>query len=415
MNPLAYELRPKTINDIVGQNHLVGPNGAIRRMINNNKIPSLILFGDPGIGKTTLAKVIVNSLNSKSDTFNASSDNKEKLKTLIEKDNVEILIIDEIHRMKKDIQDYLLPFVESGKITMIGLTTINPYRAVNPAIRSRSIIYKLYPLNNAALNELVDRCISFYKSNGFENFDLSNDTKNYVISLSNGEGRSLINNVECLYLSYNNEEINLEMAKEVLQKPNVHFDKNGDGYYDTLSGLHKSIRGSDVNASLHYMAKLLYTEDLTPLIRRLYCIFYEDISLANPSLGPRVKAACDCALELGMPEARLPFASIVVEMALSPKSNSTYSALAKAMEDIEKGSTGNIPPHLKNVYVFEDGNGTYKYPHDYPGAWVYQQYLPDNIKDAIYYEPKTTSRYEEALKERYDAINKAIQKYKNNN
>ena len=203
------------------------------------------------------------------------------------------------------------------------------------------------------------------------------------------------------------------MAKEVLQKPNVHFDKNGDGYYDTLSGLHKSIRGSDVNASLHYMAKLLYTEDLNPLIRRLYCIFYEDISLANPSLGPRIKAACDCALELGMPEARLPFASIVVEMALSPKSNSTYLALAKAIEDIEKGSTGNIPPHLKNVYAFEDGNGTYKYPHDYPGGWVYQQYLPDNIKDAIYFEPKSTSRYEEALKERYEAINKAIQKYKN--
>lgn len=418
MEPLAYKLMPKKLEDIIGQKHLVGNNGFIYKMIKNNKLTSIILYGKPGIGKTTIANVICNELNVPYEIFNASNDNKATLIKLINEGSKYdrfILFIDEIHRMKKDIQDYLLPFVESGQITMIGLTTINPYRAVNPAIRSRSIIYKLYPLNNTSLNELVNRCISFYKSNGFENFDLSNDTKNYVISLSNGEGRSLINNVECLYLSYNNEEINLEMAKEVLQKPNVHFDKNGDGYYDTLSGLHKSIRGSDVNASLHYMAKLLYTEDLTPLIRRLYCIFYEDISLANPSLGPRVKAACDCALELGMPEARLPFASIVVEMALSPKSNSTYSALAKAMEDIEKGSTGNIPPHLKNVYAFEDGNGTYKYPHDYPGAWVYQQYLPDNIKDAIYYEPKTTSRYEEALKERYDAINKAIQKYKNNN
>jgi len=413
MNPLAYELRPKTIDDIVGQNHLVGPNGAIRKMINNKRIPSLILFGDPGIGKTTLAKVIINSLNVKSDTFNASSDNKEKLKTLIEKDNVDFLIIDEIHRMKKDIQDYLLPFVESGKITMIGITTINPYRAVNPAIRSRSIVYKLYPLNFDALLELVNKCIKYYQDS-YPSFDLENETKKYVISLANGEGRSLINMIECINLTYNNEQITLEMAKEILQKPNVHFDKNGDGYYDTLSGLHKSIRGSDVNASLHYMAKLLYTEDFQPLIRRLYCIFYEDISLANPSLGPRVKAACEAALELGMPEAQLPFASIVVEMALSPKSNSTYLALSKAMEDLEKGNTGNIPPHLKNVYAFEDGNGTYKYPHDYPGAWVYQQYLPDPIKDRIYYEPKTTSRYEEALKERYDAINKAIKSAKKN-
>lgn len=412
MNPLAYELRPKTIDDIVGQKHLIGQDAPIRKMLENKKIPSLILFGDPGIGKTTLAKVIINTLNASSSTFNASSDNKEKLKNIIENDNVEILIIDEIHRMKKDIQDYLLPFVESGKITMIGITTINPYRAVNPAIRSRSIVYKLFPLDQSDLLQLSLKCIKYY-NNEYKDFQFDNEALKYIISLSNGEGRSLINNFECIHLAYPNQKITLDIAKNVLQKPNVHFDKNGDGYYDTLSGLHKSIRGSDVNASLHYMSKLLYTEDFQPLIRRLYCIFYEDISLANPSLGPRVKAACEAALELGMPEARLPFASIVVEMALSPKSNSTYLALEKAIEDIEKGDTGNVPSHLKNVYTFEDGNGTYKYPHDYPGAWVYQQYLPDKIKDSIYYVPKTNSKYESALKERYDAINEAIKKYKN--
>ena len=216
--------------------------------------------------------------------------------------------------------------------------------------------------------------------------------------------------VENLYLVEGNKLINLDRAKEIIMKPNIDFDKNGDDYYNTLSALHKSIRGSDVDASLHYLGILLYTEDFLPLVRRLYCIAYEDISLANPGIGPKVRAACEAALELGMPEARLPLASIVVEMALSPKSNSSYLAIDKVLEDIDKGNTGPVPPHLKNVYAFEEGNGTYKYPHDYPGAWVNQQYLPDKIKDVTYYIPKTTSKYENALKERWDAINKAKNK-----
>lgn len=411
MEPLAYALRPKTIDEVVGQKHLIGPNGVIRRLIKANKIPSLILFGDPGIGKTTIAKAIVNSLDVKYDTFNASSDNKEKLKKLIEKDNNQILIIDEIHRMKKDIQDYLLPFVESGQITMIGMTTINPYRAVNPAIRSRANIYKLFPLNENDLNELLNKAINYLQTES-KDFNLDDNAKKYLISIASGEGRTLLNMVENLYFSYGNELINFTKAKEIILKPNLDFDKNGDGYYNTLSGLHKSIRGSDVNASLHYLGKLLYVEDLLPLVRRLYCIAYEDISLANPGIGPKVRAACEAALELGMPEAKLPLASIVCEMALSPKSNSSYLAISKAIEDIETKDTGSLPPHLKNVYAFEEGNGNYKYPHDYPGGWVYQQYLPDKIKDAIYYVPKTTSKYEEALKERYDAINAAKKKYK---
>ena len=218
--------------------------------------------------------------------------------------------------------------------------------------------------------------------------------------------------IENLYFAFGDKLVDFEMAKETILKPSLEFDKNGDGYYNTLSGLHKSIRGSDVNASLHYLGKLLYVDDLLPLTRRLYCIAYEDISLANPSIGPKVRAACETALELGMPEAKLPLASIVVEMALSPKSNSSYLAITKAMEDIETKDTGTLPPHLKNVYSFEEGNGKYLYPHDYPGGWVYQQYLPDKIKDAVYYVPKTTSKYEEALKERYDAINEARKKYK---
>ena len=409
MEPLAYKLRPQTIDDIAGQEHLIGEKGVIRRLINNNKLPSIILYGHPGIGKTTLALCIVNSLGRKFNTFNASTDNKALLKSICEGDDENIiLIIDEIHRMKKDIQDYLLPFVEMGKVTMIGITTVNPYHSVNPAVRSRCTVYKLNPLKYDDLSNLLDKVL--VKLN--PKYTLSSDSKEYVVKTTNGEARTLINMIELIHYTFENEEkeISIEELKTVIQKPAFDYDKNGDSYYETLSGLHKSIRGSDVNASLHYLAKLVYAEDFLPLIRRLYCIAYEDISLANPAIGPKVKAACEAALELGMPEAVLPLSSIVVEMALSPKSNSTYLAFNKASEDIENGKGGHLPPHLKNTYSFDGNHDTYKYPHDYPGGWVYQQYLPDDIKDAMYYEPKTTSKFEEALKERYDAINNARNK-----
>ena len=408
MEPLAHKLRPKYLNDMVGQKHLIGPNGVIRRMVNNKNISSMILFGNPGIGKTTLANVIINELNLKSDVFNASTDNKEKLKTIINKNDNDVIIIDEIHRMKKDIQDYLLPCVERGEIIMIGITTINPYRAVEPAIRSRAQVFKLFPLNENDIMDLINKAICAIQEET-KSFDLTDEAKDYIAKCAGGEGRSTINMIESIYFSFmdKTDPITYNEAKEIVLKPTLDYDKNGDGYYNTLSGLHKSIRGSDVNASLHYLARLLYVDDLKPLCRRLYCIAYEDISLANPGIGPKVWAACQAALDLGMPEARLPLASVVVEMALSPKSNSTMLALDKAMEDLEKGDCGSLPPHLKNVYSFEDGNGEYKYPHNYPGGWVKQQYLPDKLKDRIYFEPKTTSKYEEALKERYEAILKA--------
>jgi len=411
MKPLAYALRPQTIDDIIGQEHLVGKNGVIRKLLNNKCLPSIILYGHPGIGKTTIAQCIVNSLNKPFSTFNASTDNKALLKKACE-DNTEniILIVDEIHRMKKDIQDYLLPFVEQGKVTMIGITTVNPYHSVNPAIRSRCNIFKLNPLTKDEIKLLITRVIDSLNVK----YTLSENSVNYLASVANGEARSLINMIDLINSAYfkTTENIVLEIddIKNIVQKPIFDYDKNGDSYYETLSGLHKSIRGSDVNASLHYLGKLIYAEDFLPLIRRLYCIAYEDISLANPSIGPKVKAACEAALELGMPEAVLPLSSIVVEMALSPKSNSTYLAMEKAMADIENGKGGHLPPHLKNTYSFDGKVDNYKYPHDYPGGWVNQQYLPNDIKDAIYYEPKTTSKYEEALKERYDAINKARRK-----
>lgn len=410
MEPLAYKMRPTTIDEVVGQEHLVGNNGVIRKMLTNNKLPSIILYGNPGIGKTTIASVICNHLQIPYFTFNASTDNKASLKEIIDYSNENeqtIVVIDEIHRMKKDIQDYLLPFVENGKITIIGITTINPYHSVNPAVRSRCVIFKLNNLEKKDLEIILFRAANYLNPN----LKIDEDAQEYLINMANGEVRILINMLEAIYFTLQDTQIiTLEIAKSVILKPSINIDKNEDSYYDTLSGLHKSIRGSDVDASLHYLGKLLMAEDFLPLVRRLYCICYEDISLANPGIGPKVRAACEAALELGMPEARLPLASIVVEMALSPKSNSTYLAIEAALKDIEEGKSGTLPLHLKNQYSFDPRQTSYKYPHDYPGAWVDQQYLPTAIINAKYYQPKTTSKYETALKERYDAINKAKNK-----
>lgn len=410
MEPLAYKMRPKTIDDIFSQQHLVGPNGVIRKMLKKKRIPSLIFYGDPGIGKTTLAYAICNELNYPSFTFNASTDNKAALKKIInsaETNLSTLVIIDEIHRMKKDIQDYLLPYVEKGSITIIGITTINPYMSVNPAIRSRCMIYKLNPLTKEDLLTVIDKTISFYD----RNITIEDDAKHYLVNMANGEVRIIINMLEAIFFILDeNKNINLDLAKLVIQKPSVSIDGSEDNFYDTLSGLHKSIRGSDVNAALHYLGKLLYSEDLLPLVRRLYCICYEDIGLANPAMGPKVRAACLAALDLGMPEARLPLSAIVIDMALSPKSNSALLALDAALKDINEGKSGRLPLHLKNQYSFDPSQTPYKYPHDYPGAWVDQQYLPDIIKDAKYYHPKDSSSYETALKERYNAIEKAKSK-----
>ncbi len=407
MEPLAYKLRPTHFEDIVGQEHLIGKNGVITRMLKNRSLPSIILYGSPGIGKTTIALAICHELKREYYSFNASIDNKATLKEIIDKaqgNQSLIVIIDEIHRMKKDIQDYLLPFVERGTITIIGLTTINPYHSINPAVRSRCTILRLNPLSEQNLETIFHRSFSYLD----KEITIEEEAKKYIISLANGDVRSLINMIECVYFTLNDEKtLTLAAVKAVLLTASVSIDKNEDSFYDTLSGLHKSIRGSDVNASLHYLAKLITSEDFLPLIRRLYCIFYEDISLANPNLGPRVKAACEAALELGMPEAVLPLSSIVVEMALSPKSNSTYLAIHAAMKDIEEGRSGSLPLHLKNTFSFDPNQGSYKYPHDYPGAWVDQQYLPDKIKNAKYWTAKPTSPYEETLKERYEAIEKA--------
>ncbi len=414
MKPLAYLMRPKTFDDIVGQDHLVGKNGVIRQMVDTNHLFSFILYGNPGCGKTSIALATSELSKIKAFKFNASTDNKDLLKQIINEvrflDNA-IIIVDEIHRMKKDIQDFLLPYVEDGSIILIGLTTVSPYHAVNPAIRSRCHIYKLNDLTLDDLKKVLDKAKTFINPN----LIIDDDACQYIVTTANFEIRTLLNNFETIALTSNTNHITLDIAMHYIQRPNVAIDANGDNYYDTLSGLQKSIRGSDVDASLHYLAKLIIADDLESLTRRLQAIAYEDIGLANPTIGPRVMAAIASARELGNPEAILPLSVIVIEMALSPKSNSAYLAINEAMEDINNGKSGTLPLHLKNTYSFDPKQKPYLYPHDYPNAWVDQQYLPDALVGRKYYHPKNSSKMEIGLKERYELIEKYKQEAKKAN
>lgn len=386
MEPLAYRLRPTDFDQIIGQTHLIGPDGVITNMLNKNRLLSMILYGNPGTGKTTIATIVAKKANMNVRNFNASIDNKAKLKSIVAEENV-LLILDEIHRMKKDIQDFLLPHLESGHIIMIGITTVSPYHSVNPAIRSRCHIYRLNDFSDSDIYELLLKTAKELE------YNLEDDVARYISTAAGKEIRTALNMLESLMIV---GEVNLERAEEIIQEPNLSLDKNGDNYFELLSGLQKSIRGSDVNSALHYLAKLLIIEDLVSITRRLKVIAYEDIGLANPDVGPRVFAACESALQLGMPEARIPLATITVDLALSPKSNSAYAALDEAIADVKAGNTGQLPTHLKNRYK-------YVYPHNYPGALVKQRYFPTNERK-LYYKPKTTGKYEKALKDRYKII-----------
>ncbi len=400
MQPLAYRIRPTKFEDLVGQDHLVGPNGIIKKMLDKEQLFSLILYGAPGIGKTTIAKIISNNYSLNVFEFNASVDGKDKLKEIISNTSFyenTIVIIDEIHRMKKDIQDYLLPFIEEGSLIMIGLTTENPYHSVNKAIRSRAHVYKL---NDIKHEDIVKLLIKVHKEN-FNNI-VNEEVFEYIAYASSTEVRTSLNMLELLCI--NDDIVTLELAKSILGKPALALDKNGDSYYDCLSALQKSIRGSDVNASLHYLARLIVKGDLEIIFRRLTVISYEDIGLGNPSIGPKCMAAIEAAKMVGLPEARIPLATLVVEMALSPKSNTAYSGLDEAIMDYQNGLCDPIPKHILNREIA--GGAKYLYPHDYEESYVKQQYLPNNLVNKKYYKPKLTGKYERAFKERLEYLEK---------
>lgn len=398
MEPLAHILRPTKLDDIVGQKHLIGEDKILTNLVKNKKLFSMILYGKPGIGKTSIATAIVNELGYKYILLNAVINNKKDFDDAINeaKYNSEyIIIMDEIHRLNKDKQDLLLPYLENGLITLIGMTTSNPYHKINPAIRSRCQIFELKELNDEDIKEALKKGIRY-----LEDIQIDDEAINYIVKLSGGDLRFAYNLLEVAYYSSSDKIVNIEHIKKINSKPVFFHDKNEDGHYDVLSAFQKSIRGSDVNASLHYLARLIEAEDLDSIYRRMTVIAYEDIGLANPSMGPKVDACINACERLGLPEARIPLATVVVELALSPKSNSAHVALDNALLDIRNGNTGNVPNHIKT------NSKDYKYPHDYPNAFVKQQYLPDKIKNRKYYVPKTTSKYETALKNVYDKLNK---------
>jgi len=404
MEPLAISMRPKCLKDIIGQEHLIGKNKIISNLVNNKKLFSMILYGKPGIGKTSIATAIVNELGQKYILLNAVINNKQDFDSAIftakENDGL-IIIMDEIHRLNKDKQDLLLPYLESGLITLIGLTTSNPYHKINPAIRSRCQIFELKELDN---NDVIKAIKKAIKSEYLKDIKIDNKSIQRIAELSGGDLRSAYNLLEVAYYCTSNKEVTLDVITNINNKPVFFHDKNEDGHYDVLSAFQKSIRGSDVNAALHYLARLIEVEDLDSIYRRMSVIAYEDIGLANPSMGPKVDACINTCERLGLPEARIPLSVVVIELALSPKSNSAYSALDMAINDIRSGNTGNVPNHIKT------NSNDYLYPHNYPNCYVKQQYLPDNIKNRKYYNPKTTSKYETSLKNVYDKINELNEK-----
>ena len=389
--PPALKLRPKTIDDVIGQKHLVGENAPIRNFINNKRIFSMILYGNPGIGKTSIACAIAESINEKYRVLNATVNNKKDIEVVIEEakmyDGI-VLIMDEIHRLNKDKQDILLPHLESGLITLIGLTTSNPYHKINPAIRSRCQIFELKPLT---LDEVIEGLNRAIKCEDLKGIKIKKDVIEYIAKLSSGDLRSAYNLLEICYYSTSDKNITMDVVTNINNKPALFADKDETGHYDLLSAFQKSIRGSDVNAALHYLARLLVIEDLDSIYRRMTVIAYEDIGLANPSMGPKVDACINACERVGMPEAMIPLSVTITEMALSPKSNSAYSALHDAIKDIESGNNYPIPETIRIDSTI------YKYPHDYKGSFVVQQYMPDNLINKIYYKPKLTSKYEQNL------------------
>lgn len=395
--PLANALRPKKLSDVIGQEHLIGKDKILTNLVKNKKIFSLILYGPPGVGKTSIANAITEELGVKHRFLNATFNNKKDFEIVFEETKLYgniVLVVDEIHRLNKDKQDLLLPMLENGLITLIGLTTSNPYHKINPAIRSRCQIFELMPLKKEDISKGLLKA-----SKSLSEIKIDKDALDLIATMSNGDFRFAINLLEVAYYSSSDKIITTSLIKEINNKASSPMDSDETGHYDVLSAFQKSIRGSDVNAALHYLARLISSGDLDSIYRRMTVIAYEDIGLANPSMGVRVDACINACERVGLPEARIPLGDMVIDLCLSPKSNSGHVALDLALKDVENGNIGKVPSHI-NAQAFG-----YKYPHDYPGSYVVQQYLPDELKNRVYYKPKN-NRYEKMLKITLDNIEK---------
>lgn len=409
MEPLASRMRPKTLKDVFGQDHLIGEDGVLTKMLEKKKWLSFILYGPPGTGKTTIARLFADASELDTYYFNASTDNKARLKDILDMTAYHdvLILVDEIHRMKTDIQDYLLPFLESGKAIMIGMTTLNPYQSINLAIRSRCHLYEIKSLSDEDIKKALFKGMTQLEVD----FKLTDDAIHSIIRSSNHEIRSALNLLESASLVLNDGDVlTSNMVRRLAGKVQLSLDDGEDHYFQMISALQKAIRGSDVDASLHYLARLLTLGDLEIIYRRLMVIAYEDIGLANPTMGQKVYTAIQASKMLGMPEARIPLATVVVDMALSPKSNTAYSALDEAMLDFQNGFTGDIPKHVDNNYLRSHPDA-YHYPHNDPNSLNGERYMPEKIEHKKYYKPKTESPYEKALADRKNLIDK-IKGYK---
>ena len=414
--PLSHRMRPKTIDDVVGQDHVIGQNTALYRMIQNGHVPSLLLYGPPGTGKTSLAFAIAGSTKKDFYALNATSAGKKDIEDVINEARLTrnaILFIDEIHLLNKTQQDFLLKTLEEGVFTLIGATTENPFHSVRGAILSRvGQIKQLKQLTPSAIIKLLKKALADESDGLGRQHVIISDELLKRIANTTGDGRSALTLLEnIVWASERDKEgkilVTEETVVECIQNKGFTHDNKGDIFYNLLSSFQKSIRGSDTNAALHYLARLLEGGDLVSICRRLLVIAYEDIGLANPELCARILPAIESVERLGLPEGRIPLSVVTVELCLSAKSNTAYKALDKAIEDVRNGRTGDIPAHLKDAHyrgAEKLGHGVeYLYPHDYPNGWVNQDYLPKELKDRVYYEPKEAGA-EKRLSQIYERL-----------
>lgn len=414
--PLAYRMRPKQIDDVIGQQHLLGQGKPLWRMIQSQCLQSMILFGPPGTGKTSIASAISGSLHLPFRQLNAATDSKKDLQHIIQEAELYdglILLLDEIHRLDKTKQDFLLPHLESGRIILIGATTENPYIAINRAIRSRVQLFELYPLTAVDIQQALQRAMERDAILQNKDIEFPIEEQQQFSQKMNGDLRKALNIFEMCVLSTaaNEQGKILITAKDLIEAMGLQpmfADKNGDEHYHLLSAFQKSIRGSDVDAALYYLARLIINGDIKSIQRRLLVIAYEDIGLANPNATARTLAAVEASDRLGFPEARIPLANAVIDLCLSPKSNSSVKSIDLAIKEAKQYPSAQVPNHLKDGHyegAAERGHAQgYQYPHDTKEGWVQQQYLPAELQQHTYYQYKQTGRYERALVERYQQL-----------